>query len=121
MKIQANSASGVLYASTFSKPGSKEILEAALATFLKVANSREAKLMYCLYYEQKQALRSVASLSPTSRAPLDLAFNDEMLDDVEEQWKMVMGDRNATEQVPFMVFDDRQGIDNDDDEVDDGF
>jgi hypothetical protein len=40
---------------------------------------------------------------------LDLAFNDQMLEDVEEEWRVVMGDEG--DRSAFMQFEERAGID----------
>jgi len=100
----------VLYATTLYKSGSKEILEAAVKTFLKAVENGQTELLYRLYYEQHA----------TASSPLDLAFNDMMLEDVEEQWKTIIADVDTSESASFMVFEDRPGVNNEDDEVDDG-
>jgi len=106
----------VLYATTHLKVGSKEILEAAVEAFLKTAENGEAKLLYRLYYEHHAALRE--GESPL----LDLAFNDVILENVEKEWKKIITTDDSSENIPsFMVFEDRQGMDNEDDEADDGF
>ena len=76
--------SGVLYASTLSSGSSKALLNAALSAFLKIAENGAAQLLYKLYYEQRQNQQSSFQ---KSSAILDLAFNDDLLDDVEEAWK----------------------------------
>lgn len=64
-----------------------------------------AKLLYTLYYEQQD----------TAESSLDLAFDDQMLNRVEEQWKDVLGYDQGIEQPPFMQFADREGMNADDD------
>jgi len=108
----------VLYATTWHSNDSKKILEAALTTFLAIAENGEAKLLYSLYYEQKQTMRSVAEPAKAFDTTLDLAFNDAMLDDVKRQWKSIMVDNNAEESATFMQFEDRQGMTDDDDDAD---
>lgn len=82
------------------------MLEAATSSFLKTAENGEGKLLYSLYYEQ-QALDS----------SLDLAFNDIMMDNVEKEWKTIMGEEDNT---AFMQFEERAGM-NDNDELNDGY
>ncbi|KAE8450242.1 hypothetical protein EG329_006669 [Mollisiaceae sp. DMI_Dod_QoI] len=105
----------VLYATMLCSEHSKKLLEAALNTLLATLEERPT-LLYKLYYEQQADAGSTGS----PEASLDLAFNDGMLDDVESQWKTVMGDE--AEQATFMRFEDREGMSNDDDdEVDDAY
>jgi hypothetical protein len=92
---------------------SKNIMMAALKTFLATAEHEEAKLLYCLYYEQKELVP--AAKPDTFDMSLDLAFDDAMLDNVEQQWKTIIEDDKAEEQATFMQFEDRQGMTDDDD------
>lgn len=59
--------------------------------------------MYSLYYEQEQV----------TTFP-DLAFNDQILEEVEQKWKTIVGD--GDEQAPFMQFEERTGMNDEDDE-----
>lgn len=45
--------------------------------------------------------------------PVDLAFNDSVLDPVQEAWKMVLGGSNE-EDAEYMKFEDREGGGDDD-------
>ena len=85
---------------------SKPLLEAALSKFLEIAENGEGKLLYSLYYEQEQAA-----------AFLDLAFNDQILEEVEQKWKTIV--EEGEEQTPFMQFEERTGM-NDEDDDDNG-
>ncbi|PVH88888.1 hypothetical protein DL98DRAFT_648209 [Cadophora sp. DSE1049] len=105
----------VLYATTSCSEHGKILLDSTLSTFLK-SSEEDAELMYTLYYEQEQVSRSVDSES--SDASLDLAFNDEMLEDVERQWKIIVGDEDQT---AFMRFEDREGANDYDDEPNEDF
>jgi hypothetical protein len=78
-----------------------------MVTFLKVAGDDTAQLLYKLYYEQEQT--SIGRMSTS----LDLAFNDGMLDDVEREWKLVMGNQVDSE---FMRFEERAGMNDEDDD-----
>ncbi|TVY81662.1 Rab proteins geranylgeranyltransferase component A [Lachnellula suecica] len=101
----------VLYATTHQSQDSQAILTAAISRFLKAAEDN-AKLLYKLYYEQEQ-------LPGTSS--LDLAFDDQMLDDVKAQWKTVLGYGDTEEHPAFMDFPDREGISPDDDDNDNDY
>lgn len=105
----------VLYATTSYSEYSNKILDNAFSTFLK-SNEEDADLLYTLYYEQEQVSRSAGS--EPSDASLDLAFNDEILDDVERQWKAIVGD---ADQTTFMRFEDREGANDYDDEPNEDF
>jgi hypothetical protein len=96
---------GVLYGTTASSSSSKTLLEAAFAKFLKIAENGERKLLYSLFYEQRQAA-----------AALDLAFNDQILGDVETKWKSIT--EGGEEQTPFMQFEERSGMNDEDDDND---
>jgi hypothetical protein len=100
-----------LYGTTLCKAGSKDILEAAVTAFLEAAENGGGKLLYSVYYEQQAS----------SEASLDLAFNDTLLESVEKQWKEIMPESSSSETSSFMIFEDRPGMDNEDDEADDGF
>lgn len=49
---------------------------------------------------------------------LDLAFNDSTLDPVRQAWDMAMGQEANAEGVEYLVFDDREGVVDDDDVFD---
>ncbi|TVY24414.1 Rab proteins geranylgeranyltransferase component A [Lachnellula hyalina] len=100
----------VLYASTRYFENSKVVLEATISKFLEAVKDN-VKLLYTLYYEQQQV---------TATSSLDLAFDDQILDNVEEQWKAVSGYGDDEEHPPFMQFADREGM-NADDDNDDGY
>jgi len=110
----------VLYATMLQSKDSKGLLEAALSALLRSAENGEGNLLYSLYYEQEQGASS-SDASMASETSLDLAFNDEMLQDVEHQWKTIIANDNSAVQAPFMQFEDREGMNNDDDDIDDGY
>ncbi|EKD15259.1 putative rab geranylgeranyl transferase escort protein [Drepanopeziza brunnea f. sp. 'multigermtubi' MB_m1] len=99
----------VIYGTTLHSDDSKSHLETALATFLKSAEEG-GDALYILYYEQEQTFKSSGELSEAS---IDLAFNDEMLEEVETQWKSVIEEADMSS---FMRFEDREGINEYDDE-----
>jgi hypothetical protein len=111
---------GVLYATTLKSDTSKAILEAALSALLKSTEDGDGKLLYSLYYEKEQQASTADPATP-SYASLDLAFNDEILQAVEDQWEAIMADENSVVEGSFMQFEDREAMNNDDDDVDEGF
>ncbi|KAE9380053.1 rab geranylgeranyl transferase escort protein-like protein [Stipitochalara longipes BDJ] len=104
----------VLYATTLQTDESRTVLEAALAALLDSTESGEGKLLYSLYYEQEQQASTTDATTP-SDASLDLAFDDEILQAVEDQWKSIMADENGVVEASFMQFDDREGMNEDED------
>lgn len=84
------------------------VLEATISKFLQAATDKATPL-YTLYYEQQEA---------SGASSLDLAFDDQMLDDVELQWKTVLGFREDEEHSTFMQFAEREGMNTDDDDDD---
>jgi Rab proteins geranylgeranyltransferase component A len=96
---------------------SKTTLEEAVSALLKSVGSGGGKLLYSLYYEQEQQASTADPATP-SEASLDLAFNDEILQAVEDQWKNIMADGNDAVEASFMQFEDREGMNDDDDEGD---
>ena len=92
-----------------------------MAALLESTENGEGKLVYSLSYEQEQQVSSTDPTAP-SQASLDLAFNDEILQTVEEQWKSIVADGNGVVEDSFMKFDDREGMnDDDDDDGDEGY
>jgi len=104
----ANHDPGVLYATTISPSCSQALLEAAMSKFLAIADNGEGKLLYILYYEQEQRAAS-----------LDLAFDDEVLEEVEKKWKTMVTDEEA--QAMFMKFEERAGITDEDGDNDNDY
>ncbi|KAH8597982.1 GDP dissociation inhibitor-domain-containing protein [Bisporella sp. PMI_857] len=107
----------VLYVTTHRTSSSKALLGAAVAEFLMIAEDRAGKLLYSLSYEHQQNLAS-GHAYPRMYDSLDLAFDDEMLNDVEEEWKKIMGE--VGQGLEFMCFEDRAGINSDNDDNDIG-
>jgi hypothetical protein len=98
---------------------SKSALEEAVLHLLKHIEKGEGKLLYSLYYEQEQQASTTDPTIPPN-ASLDLAFNDEMLQAVEDQWKSIVADDTGVGDATFMQFEDREGINSDDDDGDEG-
>lgn len=99
----AKNYAGVIYGTTLHSNCSKTLLEAALSTFLK-SSENAGELLYTLYYEQEQTSESTGDFSEAS---IDLAFNDEMLDNVESQWKSIV---DQADSASYMHFEDREGV-----------
>ncbi|QSZ36543.1 hypothetical protein DSL72_006423 [Monilinia vaccinii-corymbosi] len=75
----------------------KLLLEKVISKFLETTEGNGGQVLYSVYYEQQGC-----------KDKLDLAFNDQALKDVEEEWKRVSG-----EETPFMVFEERNGTGDD--------
>jgi hypothetical protein len=100
-------------------PQASHILNVALTALLQ-AVTPSANPLYKLYYEQTTSARQSQVTSLRSAAvfefpspSLSLSFDDSSLDPVKEAWKLVMKDE-ASEDA-YMVFEDREGMDDDDD------
>ncbi|KAH8662079.1 GDP dissociation inhibitor-domain-containing protein [Xylariales sp. PMI_506] len=95
-------------------------LEQALGLLLEATGDDEiSPCLYKLYYEQSISKRSAVNSPPRfsfASLPLGLAFNDNNLDDVKAAWKMVMGDDVLEDE--YMVFEDREGAEGDDEMYD---
>ncbi|OWP00238.1 hypothetical protein B2J93_3992 [Marssonina coronariae] len=106
----------VIYGSTLHSDQSKQLLGTALSTFLgSVENGGE--LLFTMFYEQSQTGKSTGS-TEASEASLDLAFNDEILEEVEKQWASIVEDPTLE---TFMRFEDREGVNEYEDEDNEGF
>lgn len=114
----ADQYQGIIYATTRQSSGSRARLEAAISTFLQKAEDGEAKLLFSVYYEQQRITETSSTEASTYKFPdpsLDLAFDDSMLENVEQAWNMVIGGSEGDENLPaYMQFDDRPGMDADD-------
>ena len=111
----------MVYLTTLATPGSKQRLERALELLLHAAEGDEVvpPSLYQLYYEQsggdgkatteKKGNVPVFSFPPPS---LGLAFDDSDLDAVKTAWELVMSAEASQEE--YMVFDDREGADAED-------
>lgn len=77
----------------------------------------DQRSLYQLYYEQRDgptALHVKDNVITFPSAPLDLVFNDQVLEPVQEAWKMVMGPAAEADGVEYMKFQDREGQGDDD-------
>lgn len=99
----------MLYATTAFSSSSKTLLEASLSKFLQIAENGEGEVLYSFYYEQE-----------ASASSLDLAFNDQVLEEVESKWKTIA--EGGEDEKSFMKFEERAGMDDDeDDDNDNGY
>ncbi|KAF5873006.1 putative rab geranylgeranyl transferase escort protein [Botrytis fragariae] len=94
----------ILYATTLLPESSttqagKFLLDDAMSKFLATTEGDDGQVLYSVYYEQQG-----------SKEKLDLAFNDQVLVDVEEEWRRVS---DGTEETPFLVFEERNGMSDD--------
>ncbi|KAM5346763.1 hypothetical protein ACJ41O_009768 [Fusarium nematophilum] len=108
----------VIYLSTVHTSAAKSILEKSLSSLLAaVAEGQEVPpVIYQLYYEQSNSTNalSVDGNSATfSSSSAGLAFDDSILDSVQEAWKLVMGEPDDAS-VEYMKFEDREGGGDDD-------
>ncbi|KAF7550668.1 hypothetical protein G7Z17_g5542 [Cylindrodendrum hubeiense] len=111
----------VLYLSTVHDASSKSILEKAMSSLVAAVQggdeaSSSPPCIYQLYYNQCTGTSSLVDDGNTATFPLppvDLAFNDSVLDPVQEAWNMVLGGSND-EGAEYMKFEDREGGGDDD-------
>jgi hypothetical protein len=104
--MDANYSADILYATTLYSDSSRELLQAAVKAFLSTAENEEEKLLFSLYYEQQG--------TDEINMNLDLAFNDNLLANVENEWKSIMLDSDA--QAQFMTFEEWTGVNEEEDD-----
>ncbi|KAI1801683.1 GDP dissociation inhibitor-domain-containing protein [Daldinia bambusicola] len=115
----------VIYLTTLASLTAPQWLESSLNYLLAATAPPKGPApvpLYKLWYEQTLSARepSVATNGETRSfafpsPSLSLAFDDGCLGPVKEAWKLVMGD-DALE-TEYMVFEDREGVGDDDDDV----
>ncbi|KAI0521095.1 rab protein geranylgeranyltransferase component A [Xylaria bambusicola] len=112
----------VIYLTMQTTPQSSHLLDAALTALLQ-NETTTADVLYKLYYEQaatsRQPLATPQGSATVFEFPspsLSLAFDDGSLDAVQEAWKLIMKDEGIDD--AFMQFEDREGVDDDDDVYD---
>jgi len=120
---------GVLYASTSLKGDAGfSLLNQAITSLLAVVQEgTKPVVLYSMQYEQRSP--SSRSFTPGSAnrswrsqkdthiitfppVPLDLAFDDSVLENVRKAWEKIMG----AEAKDLMVFEDREAINDDSDD-----
>lgn len=106
----------VLYLTTMATPNTKEVLSSALDSFLcAVERDQVPQCLYQLYYEQAASAKQSRLDELTLDLPgpsLSLSMDDSLLKHVREAWKKVVGD--AVDDAEYMVFTDREPVDDDD-------
>lgn len=121
---------GTLYLHTIHTPDAKTLLESTITALLQVAPITEEgggpaapSCLYQLYYEQQSSRSSpTAPASQPESQYLDfptpsvsLTFDDTTLEPVRQAWARIMGHPAEDDDVQFMVFEDREGVGDDDD------
>ena len=115
----------ILYASTLSSNHAQERLELATNALLSSGNlEKPSRVLYQLHYEQRfdeADAHEASGVYTMPRPSPDLAFDDKILENVEAAWRKVMrvvADPDATTSLPYMTFQDREGMseDNEDNE-----
>ncbi|CAJ2503975.1 Uu.00g113690.m01.CDS01 [Anthostomella pinea] len=116
-----------IYLTTLSTPQATQRLAAALDALLKAVAAGSAEPATCLYklqYEQslstRESLRTTRGKSSTFKFPspsLSLALDDTGLDAVKDAWSLIMGDDADSDDTEYMVFQDREGVGDDNDDV----
>lgn len=95
-------------------------MEKALDELLRAAGDETpaGKPIYRLSYEHSGVKHPLfatnGKIGTFSPLPLDLAFNDDILNPVEQAWKFVNGETDEE----YMVFEDREGVNDEDDRFD---
>jgi len=122
-KLTAPQNAGIIYASTsLPDQDGRILLDHAVSTLLDAENeTKPASILWSLHYTQSGPSPSRSSQSTTSPSvvseksvllcpppSLDLAFDDALIEDVREKWKVIMGDEALEEE--FMMFETREGV-----------
>ncbi|XXH02389.1 R8 protein [Hypoxylon texense] len=117
----------VIYLTTQAAPQAVQRLESALSDLLAAVPLSDGQTapacLYKLQYDQSLSAR-VASVTERGSVStfafpspsLSLAFDDGCLDTVRDAWKLVVGDDAPEDE--YMVFQDREGVADDDDAYD---
>ncbi|KKP05456.1 hypothetical protein THAR02_02416 [Trichoderma harzianum] len=111
----------VLYLSTLTSPDAQTHLEKALQSLLASLSAdgqEHPKSLYQLYYEQTgfdvPSVNIDGKSAVFSLLPLDLAFNDSVLDPVRSAWEMIASPASEEASAEYLVFTDREGADAED-------
>ncbi|KAG9258568.1 rab protein geranylgeranyltransferase component A [Emericellopsis atlantica] len=105
----------VIYLSTMPQPNAKSLLDNALSSLLgAVGEAQVPEILYRLSYTHHQRVSrpSDSNVVTLPTLPLDLAFNDAALASVKAAWETCTADDDGEKE--YMVFEDREGADNDD-------
>ena len=121
---------GVLYASTVASGVSgTQLLKTATSEFLDAVQETPIPVaLWSMQYEQTVPPDPQSSPPETqphgadqnivlAPMPLDLAFDDAVIETVRDAWRRISGDK--VEDAPFMVFEDREALANADESDED--
>ncbi|RDW80121.1 hypothetical protein BP6252_04759 [Coleophoma cylindrospora] len=114
----------VIYASTSQTASSKKLLDLCVSSFIKAVTAENAQLLYNLHYEQKQSTfesYSAGVVHHLQDPSLDLAFDDALLGDVEEAWNVTAKNIGLEDSGTFLQFEERNPMNGDDEDEDEGF
>ncbi|KAL6857861.1 Rab proteins geranylgeranyltransferase component A [Amphichorda felina] len=109
----------VIYLSTVFTSSSRGLLEKALSSLLAAVadDPGDVTYLYKLHFEQRGGSASVDVNGPVvglPSLPVDLSFNDSVMDRVRAAWEVVMKGDEPAEGTEYMKFDDREGAADDD-------
>lgn len=86
---------------------------------MKTQDGPVPQCLYQLYYEQKSGADNTVTgegrIHNFPVAPVSLTFEDDMLEPVHQVWQKVMPEAAEDENIQYMIFADREGVDDDDD------
>lgn len=98
-----------------------KLLKSADAPRVDAEGSEQDAVLFEMYYEQSRSSTSNLASNTSCGLPsssLDLSFDDSTLDDVEDAWRRIMGSPET--ESPYMVFETREQLGDDDDNGMDG-
>ena len=116
MYCLTDSTLGVLYATTQRPSGFDTLLQAVNAVLNSI--DRDAHVLWRLQYERCAIVSPVSSLTNSiifPEPPIDLVFDDGILDSVKVAWKKILGLENG--EGEFLKFPPREGEEAVEDEV----
>ncbi|RKF77556.1 Rab proteins geranylgeranyltransferase component A [Golovinomyces cichoracearum] len=84
----------IINATTIASDISKNALELSISTFLSVVGDAEGKLLYKLYFDFSPGGKDRGTSDRLHEQPIDLTFDDCILDEVETQWRTIIVNEN---------------------------
>ncbi|KHJ31820.1 putative rab geranylgeranyl transferase escort protein [Erysiphe necator] len=106
----------VIHATTVTSEKSKDILETSLTRLIKDADNSDGNIIYSFYFEFFPSREVTSPHFDSIEQPIDLTFNEHIIDYVEYDWQKVMSCDSESE--TFMKFDDRDTTSpNDEEEI----
>ncbi|KAG0651714.1 Rab escort [Hyphodiscus hymeniophilus] len=82
-------------------------------------SASKARLIRSTLWHTQAKRANVRQVNEQSLVSLDLAFHDEALEEVETKWNAIV--ESADEQKPFMQFEERTGMTDEDDDNENGY